>query len=100
MLNAFDCSGDSNFLELALFTLAKACLNFCMLLKPEEEKEEEVTTATTAVPSDVVAISALGFLAASWKSSTLELERPCNACFGISLEVGAWEPRREVQVDL
>ena len=52
-------------------------------------------TATTTVPSDVVAISALGILVASWKSSTLELERPCNAGFGISLEVGAWQPQRE-----
>ena len=52
-------------------------------------------TATTTVPSDVVAISALGILVASWKSSTLELERPCNAVFDISLEVGAWQPQRE-----
>ena len=52
-------------------------------------------TATTTVPSDVVAISALGILVASWKSSTLELERPCNAGFDISLEVGAWQPQRE-----
>ena len=79
MLNACDCSGDSNFLELALFTATKAFLNFCSSLKPEEEKEEEeVITAptTTTVPSDVVAISALGILAARWKSSTLELDRP------------------------